>query len=84
MAKLIQFKLVGSLVTLYPPPPSTQTDRQTPVHTCICVYTLILISLTTHLLEQSKQYVSVDGPLVSFVQHDDRVLLQVSVDEALS
>lgn len=37
-----------------------------------------------YLLQQTKENISVDGPLVSFIQHDDRVLAQFRVDQALS
>ena len=34
-------------------------------------------------LQQTKQYVGVDGAFVSLIQHDDVVLCQISVDQAL-
>ena len=37
-----------------------------------------------YLLEQPKEHVGVYSSLVGFVQHHDGVLLQVSIDEALS
>lgn len=39
--------------------------------------------LGSHLLEETKQDVSVDRPLVGLVQHDDGVLAQFRVDQTL-
>ncbi|KAF3853914.1 hypothetical protein F7725_014602 [Dissostichus mawsoni] len=43
-----------------------------------------LYSHVAYLLEQTKKHISVDCPLVSFVQHDDGVLAQLRIDETLS
>lgn len=37
-----------------------------------------------YLLQQTKEDISVDCPLVSFIQHDNGVLAQFRVDQALS
>lgn len=37
-----------------------------------------------YLLEETKQDISVDCPLVGFIQHDNGVLAQLRVDQTLS
>lgn len=40
--------------------------------------------LSTYLFQQSKEYICVDGPLVGLIQHDDGILSEVGVNQALS
>ena len=44
----------------------------------------VIKQTVTYRLKETKEHVRVNGPLVSLVQHDDRVLGQVAVDQTLS
>ena len=54
------------------------------IKSCRCHNQFQIGSLLHGLFHQAKEYVSVDGPLVSLVQHDNRVLFEIWVNQTLS